>query len=141
MSWKTGKFEISAMLYLMCEVFFFASLFFFFNPLRHWTNRTHNLSFILCDTGCLAISLISYPSLSGFYLMQERGMDPADLISFLLELSFHVTGEVWVIYFCTILFLRILLFWVEVYGILIFSFLLEPSGLISVSQISDLLHW
>lgn len=25
---------------------------------------------------------------------QERGVDPADLISFLLELSFHVTGEV-----------------------------------------------
>lgn len=27
-------------------------------------------------------------------MVQERGVDPADLISFLLELSFHVTGEV-----------------------------------------------
>lgn len=27
-------------------------------------------------------------------LVQERGVDPADLISFLLELSFHVMGEV-----------------------------------------------
>uniref|UniRef100_A0A9I9CRH4 RNA polymerase II transcription factor B subunit 2 n=1 Tax=Cucumis melo TaxID=3656 RepID=A0A9I9CRH4_CUCME len=26
-------------------------------------------------------------------MVQERGVDPADLISFLLELSFHVTGE------------------------------------------------
>lgn len=26
--------------------------------------------------------------------MQDRGVDSADLISFMLELSFHVTGEV-----------------------------------------------
>lgn len=29
-----------------------------------------------------------------FILMQERGVDSADLIAFLLELSFHVTGKV-----------------------------------------------
>lgn len=29
-----------------------------------------------------------------FVLMQERGVDSADLIAFLLELSFHVTGKV-----------------------------------------------
>lgn len=29
--------------------------------------------------------------------VQERGIDSADLIAFLLELSFHVTGEVLVV--------------------------------------------
>ena len=31
-------------------------------------------------------------------IVQEHGIDSADLISFLLELSFHVTGKVYVLY-------------------------------------------